>query len=212
MTQASKVDIDIHIQLLEISDTPHKKLNSLLVENGPVELISRDPTDLFLFLASTIIGQQLSAKVARSIWGKVINLQKEVGVNLENLFSEENFGVLRSCGISRSKIKAIVNLNESIRNEILVGEDLLNSSYDEVREKICSLWGLGIWSADICAMFYCGLPDVYPKNDAAIKQGIKLLCDETITAENELLEYFPYRTYICRHIWMGLDSGFLNKG
>jgi len=209
MIQDNKVDI--HDQLLEISDTFHKKLNCLLVENGPVELISRDPEDLFLFLASTIIGQQLSAKVAGSIWNKLVNLQKEVGVNLEDLFSDEHYGELRSCGISRSKIKAIVNLNESIKNKIIIGEVLLNSSYEEVIQKICSMWGLGFWSADMCAMFFCGLPDIYPKNDAAIKQGINLLCDETINAENELLVYSPYRTYICRHIWMGLDSGFLNK-
>jgi len=201
---------EAHKVLLERSIGRYERLASLLESNGPLEVERRNSDELLRFLSRTVVGQQLSAKAARSIWLRIEELQQENDSSLEALFQESSVQRLRDCGVSRSKIKALIGISEASKTGVLVGEEVLELPYSALKKKITSIWGLGDWSADMCAMFFCGQPDVFPDTDAAIIQGIIRLCGEEQPPAEIAEHYAPYRTYLCRHIWLGLDSGYLD--
>jgi DNA-3-methyladenine glycosylase II len=81
-----------------------------------------------------------------------------------------------------------------------------SASYSEVVEIITRVWGFGPWSADIVAMFYAKLPDVWPSSDAALLRGLRALVPGHDPLEVASL-YSPFRTFLARHVWQGLDTG-----
>ena len=201
----------IHQCLLEKSYIAHKSIHQLISKNGIITLVKKEPDALFQFLARIVIGQQLSSIAAASIWSKIEKLKATYEIELPELFSAENEVALRSCGISKNKLRAINGLVSSMNANKLNADKLLESSYNDIVEAITSMWGFGKWSADMCSIFYCALPDVYPESDAAINQGMKHLCNRNHSIKKEIKKYTPYRTYLCLHIWAGIDNGLIAR-
>ena len=195
-----------HAHLLKNSEISFPKLHSLITKNGPLKLQTTKYPNIFFFLAKTCIGQQLSATVARTIWGKVESRCKEKNFTVYEFFSYENIDEIRICGISASKSKAIIQVNERYKSGELADDQLLQANYSEIKDIIKSNWGFGDWSADMCAIFYCKLPDVLPLSDIAIINGAKKLTSEDALVDELFDSFSPYRSYLCKHIWKGLDD------
>jgi DNA-3-methyladenine glycosylase II len=201
---------DIHELLLQCSSKHHTRIHSLFIQNGPITIEAMPSSMFFEFLARTVVGQQLSAIAARTIWVRVESLANEQKLEIFELFQKNNEESLRLCGISRAKIRAIIELRTSLENNLISASTILASDYEDVVSSITNLWGFGRWSADMCAIFYCGLQDIFPDNDAAIEKGLKKLCGVDVDSESTFHLYTPYRSYLCRHIWHGLDSGYID--
>jgi len=124
------------------------------------------------------------------------------------LICEENRDLIQQCGISKNKVRAVFEIKKTFDEEPAFAEKILNSDYQSVVTRIESIWGLGRWSADMCAMFYCGLPDILPMNDSAINKGAEKIFQsrdlQTVTEQ-----FYPYRTYMCLHIWKAVDGNYL---
>jgi len=206
------MDADIHDHLLDVSKRDYPKLHSLITNNGILCSQSKQQQNFFDFLARTIVGQQLSANAARTIWSKLLRIAEVSGCDVYTLFHHQSHELLKSCGLSTNKLKAICNLQQAIDQGFLSREEILDCDYDEVVTKITSLWGLGRWSADMVAIFYCSLPDIFPENDSAVSRGIKAVCNTDNISPVNIAEHFrPYRSYLCLHIWRGLDTGYISK-
>ncbi|CAA0108548.1 putative bifunctional transcriptional activator/DNA repair enzyme AlkA [Halioglobus japonicus] len=199
----------VHSELLEISKLASNRLLDIIHNNGVILLEPDLNANLFDFLARTVIGQQLSAKAARTIWGRVESLSRPSEQNLSHLFTETFECDVKACGVSRNKYRAISGLRDAMESKQLSTDRLLSSSYEEVKEVITSLWGFGNWSADMTAIFFCGQQDVYPSTDVAIVQGLSKITDQKKSPEELAFLYKPYRSYLCRHIWLATDNGYL---
>ncbi len=197
-----------HKKLLKKAKINHPKIYNLINKNGLIENNSKPESELFLFLAKTVVGQQLSTLAAKSIWKKVEDLTLHRNCEIINLFASIDDVEIKGCGISKNKIRAIVELSNLIKTKELAAKTLLSSNHEEVIQIITSLWGFGNWSADMCAIFYCGLPDIYPTKDAAIIQSINKLCGTNEDPQHLFQTYSPYRSYLSRHLYIGLDSGY----
>jgi len=195
--------------LLDKSKNKYPKIYNLIEHNGLIETNKYNHKDFFDFLARTVVSQQLSDAAAKTIWGRIEDLANNKQCLVFDLFCSYNELSVKGCGISSNKFRAISELRTALENKLICPETVLSSNYDEVINIITSLWGFGIWSADMCAIFYCTLPDIYPETDVAIIQGIKKLCGEYVNHISVANEFTPYRSYLCLHIWMGVDSGFV---
>ena len=200
-----------HEFLLATSKGHNSGLFNIINRNGQLDVPKGETDRAFEFLFKTCVGQQLSVKAVSSIWGRVIELSEALGVTLLELADEKYSNKLRSCGISNNKIKSIINLRNRFYSEPGLSAEIYSADYKGDVDLICSNWGFGIWSADMCAMFFCGLEDVMPKGDVAINNGLLSLFKNTEDTNADIELYSPFKTHLCLHIWRALDDGHLSK-
>lgn len=195
-----------HRRLLHVAANNHPKIYSLIRKNGAHRLELRTKGGLFRFLARTATEQQLSTAVARAIWARIESLSQSLNGTIQDLCQEGNFEELRKCGLSEGRTRALIALAESFAEGKISDYQVKRCNYEELRALITGLWGFGQWSADMVAMFFVGLPDIWPDNDTALNRGMRLLVTDESPAE-VARHYSPHRTYLARHIWKGFDTG-----
>ena len=205
------IEMRAHRHLLETSKTYSPILHDLILDNGPVNLKRRPTGSLFEFLSRTVVGQQLSATVASKIWARLEDQRKILGVTLYGLLTDDNADAIRGCGVSKNKVRALIGLREKCEHKSLTEKSLLHANYKETVTIITAHWGLGQWTADMCAIFFSGMTDVYPQGDSAIIKGTNIICEREITIEEFSVPFSPYRSYLSQHIWLGLDNGYLRS-
>jgi len=196
----------IHSLLLTKARGRHPRLANVISGNGVLSAGNKQTECIVRFLARIVVGQQLSSVAARSIWNRVCALAKVHSCNVTDLFEERYVTEIQSCGVSASKARAMIMMRHAFDHGDLAGTQLNAASYEEIVKQVTALWGFGAWSADMVAIFFVQLPDVWPTSDAALIRGMKLLAPgEAI--EGVVADYRPYRSYLARHVWYGLDSG-----
>jgi DNA-3-methyladenine glycosylase II len=167
------------------------------------------PDDAYGSLVRTIVGQQLSTKAARSIYGRLTALFDERPPMPEELVStDEEF--LRACGLSRPKVRYLRDLAE----RVISGELDLRSLHDlpdeEVIRQITAVKGLGQWSADMFLMFHLGREDVLPVGDLGVRRAVERAYDLPEIPDAETLRHLarpwsPHRTLASFYLWESLD-------
>lgn len=198
-----------HQALLMRSRGRFDRVHSLIRENGPLSLTTRNVA-LFEYMAKTVAGQQLSAAAAGTIWSRVQTTVSNRGRPLAELCCDSGTEALRSCGLSGNKVKALAHLRQAFADGSITEAQIRAADYDEVVETVSSIWGFGDWSADMIAIFYCGLPDVWSEGDSSLQKGIALLCNGAQVNAGELAaEFSPFRSYLALHVWKGIDTGLI---
>lgn len=151
----------------------------------------------------TIVGQQISAKVAEVIMSRVAELLPEMSAAALLELSEAS---LRKAGLSYRKI----SYARGVAEQVVSGEfDIagLNSLDDETAiEQIIQLRGFGRWSAEIYLMFSLQRQDVFPADDLAIRVALgrlKGLDDKPTAAQaRELTRHWtPWRSVGSLFLW-----------
>ncbi|MCA9565574.1 MAG: DNA-3-methyladenine glycosylase 2 family protein [Myxococcales bacterium] len=191
-----------HERILAVSKTSFPRLHEAITANGMLEL-PRSPRPLALTLCKSVVGQQLSTKAARTIWGRLVEQAGEAGV-LPHFFdaSEET---LRLCGVSRVKarsLKAIASANQNNQLDDLVAAEL---SRDETRKRLLALYGVGGWTADMAEIFVFGHLDVWPDADAAARKTLADLTGEQTTAA-VAAAFAPFQSLLALHMWTFIDN------
>ena len=213
------VDIEIHNQVLQIADSHHpdfaelirlnlSNLSNQTIDAEKLSLQSKHESECFQFFARTVVGQLLSTKAASTIWQRLVQLASSNSVALSELFHQKYEEDVRACGLSRNKYRAICELANELEDNKYFTAQLLTSDYAQIKTKVTAIWGFGEWSADMCAIFFCAQPDVFPPKDVAIMNGLKKLCAEEPPAV-AATRYSPYRSYLCKHIWLGFNTGYI---
>ncbi|MDD2492070.1 MAG: DNA-3-methyladenine glycosylase [Bacteroidales bacterium] len=171
--------------------------------------------DLFTALASSIVSQQITGKVAQTIWGRLVmaaeakksasNLNISVGAISPETFSLLTIDELRACGLSQRKAEYIYSIALAAVDGTLDFELLKNLSDTDFTKELVKLRGVGEWTAEMMLIFSLERPDVLSWGDFAIKKGItKLFGLETLTREKfeEIRSNFsPYNTVASLYIW-----------
>lgn len=130
---------------------------------GPVRIRRREGG--FGALFSAIISQQVSVASADAIWTRLCDASL---ITPEAVARGGEEG-LRACGLSRQKIRYGLALAESgIDFDALPG-----LTDDEVIAELTRVPGIGIWTAEIYAMFSLGRPDVFAAGDLALQEAAR---------------------------------------
>ena len=196
----------IHKQLLKISKQHCKPLEEIIKSNGVISIEIPQNIELFDCLAQTVAEQQLSYKAAKSIWSKVKSSSHKRKLKLIDYFDAININSIRKDGLSKNKIKAIIEAKKAVIDQKITLEKLSVMNDKEYRQCITSLWGFGDWSAEMIAIFYLGRTNIWSEKDLILNRGINEICKESKITPDQLLKLIdPYQSYLALHIWRNKD-------
>jgi DNA-3-methyladenine glycosylase II len=146
-------------------------LRELMRRHGPCGLAASQHTDPFVALLRAIISQQLSAKAASTIAGRVHGLLG--GRPTPAAVSTLSDLQLREAGLSGQKVRYLRDLCVRIDNGTLSLNALDRMSDDQVIEALTRVKGIGRWTAEMFLMFRLQRPDVLPVGDLGIVKAVQ---------------------------------------
>ena len=200
------MSVDIHNRLLDLANKHCRPLETIILDNGVINIQVPNNLDVFDCLAQTVVEQQLSYKAAKSIWEKINNSAKELDMKLMDYLSEENTISMRNDGLSNNKIKAILGARVAVKSGDITLSKISEMDDETYKKTITSLWGFGDWSAEMIAIFYLGKTNIWSEKDLILNKGINQICDQCELSPDELLKIVdPYQSYLALHIWRHKD-------
>jgi DNA-3-methyladenine glycosylase II len=185
----------------------------LIDEHGALvreDLKRERPGDAYGALLRSIVGQQLSTKAARTIYGRMLELfDGHAPTPLQLLAADPD--KIRAAGLSRPKIAYLRDLAQHVEDGELELERLDELPDEEVIEQLTAVKGIGDWSAHMFLMFHLGRPDVLPVGDQGIRNAIKTQYRLRKLPDAKRMEkiarpWRPYRTLACLYLWSSLDN------
>ena len=158
----------------------------------------------FETLARSIVGQQISVKAADSVWKKLEKLcQSKIGK--EKILSLPH-DKLKSTGLSNQKAIYLRNIAES---------DILETKWDTISdekaiEQLCTIKGIGIWTAEMFLIFHLARPNILPLTDIGLIRGIEKNYYDGDKINKKQLKAFrkkwnPWCTVATWYLWRSLD-------
>lgn len=169
------------------------------------------PDDHYGALVRAIVGQQLSTKAARTIYGRLTERYGGRTPAPAELLADDPEELRAAAGLSRAKASYLRSLAEHVVSGELELERLDEMPEDEVIAELVAVKGLGRWTADMFLMFHLERPDVLPVGDLGIRRAIERaygLPGLPDPAEMERIAepWRPHRTLACRYLWRSLDN------
>ena len=154
--------------------------------------------DGFEALLSAIVSQQVSTAAANAIWGRLV-AARLTGPRKIGWASDE---ALRACGLSRQKI----GYARALAQARIDYAGLRERPTTEVVATLTAVPGIGVWTAEIYAMFSLGHADVFAPGDLALQEGARMLLGLPVRPrERELRElaagWSPWRAVAARLLW-----------
>ncbi len=177
------------------------------------ELNHKKDLDLYVSLMRSIVSQQLSIKAAATIWARFLALFKE-GYPDPKLLLKMKDDKLRSVGLSYQKAGYLKNIARFSLEKTLDYKQLKTKEDEDLIEYLVEIKGVGRWTVEMILMFSLNRPDILPKDDLGIQNGIKSLYALEPSTKKELFSemervaenWRPYRTLACMYIWRHKDS------
>lgn len=167
-----------------------------IVETGPLPL--RRKPDGFAELLSAIVSQQVSVASANAIWTRM-KTAKLTGPRKVLWASDQD---LRDVGLSRQKARYAKALAEA-RIDYAA---LRNLPTEDVIATLVEVPGIGVWTAEIYAMFSLGRADVFAPGDLALQEAARILYDLPERPKERALremaqDWSPWRSVAARALW-----------
>jgi len=163
-------DPDEALQHLRVRDA---KLAALIERAGPFTLKLDNSISPFESLLESILYQQLHGKAAATIHGRVREYYK--GDPTPKTLIDTPDDVLRACGVSFNKIKAMKDLAaKTIDGTVPSHAAILKMSDADIVERLTEVRGIGPWTVEMLLIFRLGRPDVLPVTDYGVRKGYAL--------------------------------------
>ncbi len=170
-------------------------------------------TNIPLRLITSIMGQQLSTKVAQVIFKRFLGIYDGRDPTPKQVLETSN-ETLRAIGLSNAKVSYVKNVAQFCIENNISDEKLLTMSNDEIIELLTTIKGVGKWTVEMLLMFTLGREDVFAVDDLGIQQGMmkvyKLDNQDKKKFKQDMLaisaKWSPYRTYACLYLWKWKDG------
>ena len=163
---------------------------------APVPLRRRP--DGFSELLGAIVSQQVSTASANAIWGRM----QDAGLTAPDSILRADDEAMRAAGLSRQKIRYAREL-AAARIDYAA---LRRASDAEVVATLTRVPGIGVWTAEIYAMFSLGRADVFAPGDLALQEAARLLYALPERPRERALRemahtWSPWRSVAARLLW-----------
>ena len=173
---------------------------------GPCTLTRR--RDYFPALCKAIFSQQLSTKVAATLFSRFRDLFPGRRPTAQRLLHRLNGNeeMLKRCGLSRQKAAYLRDLAEHFHNQRIPTGKLSKMTDEQVIEALVAVKGIGRWTAEMFLIFVLNRPDVLPVDDLGLREGVREIYGlERRPTATELMElgekWRPYRTLATWYVW-----------
>ena len=159
---------------------------------------------LFYELAQSIVGQQISAKAADTIWKRIVAGSKNKNSFLVYISNKE-LKWAREQGLSQRKHEYIKSIAENIISNKLSLESIANLKDNEAKKYLESQRGVGPWTSEMFLMFAYKRLDIFSIGDIALKRAVSEIYkidrddDKCIIAISDAWK--PYRSVVCWYLW-----------
>ncbi len=169
---------------------------TVLAQTGALPLRLKD--DGFGALLDAIVSQQISVAAAASITRRLKDAQLISEADVRAASADD----LRGCGLSRPKVKYVKSLAES-------GLDyaaMRSMPTQQVIAQLIEIKGIGMWTAEIYAMFSLGRADVFAASDLALQEAAKILFELDARPKEKdfntmAKDWAPWRAVAARLLW-----------
>lgn len=162
----------------------------------------------FATLARSIVGQQISAKSAKTLWNKFAKLLAEMQPELVLKLKVDD---MRAVGLSARKVDYLVDLALHFTENRLRMDEWPEMGDDELIAELMSIRGLSRWTAENFLIYYLARPNVLALDDAGLIQGISLnyFSGDPVSRSDarEVAEAWkPWCTVATWYIWRSLEA------
>ena len=159
--------------------------------------LRREP-DGFAALLRAIVGQQVSVASARAIWARL----EGAGLTEAAVMAAASDEDLRAAGLSRQKAR----YGRALAQAGIDFRALRDVPDAEVVQTLVAVSGIGVWTAEIYAMFALGRADVFAPGDLALQEAARMLFRLDIRPSDKALramaeEWSPWRSVAARILW-----------
>ena len=159
--------------------------------------LRREP-DGFAALLRAIVGQQVSVASARAIWARL----EAAGLTEAAVMAAASDEDLRAAGLSRQKAR----YGRALAQAGIDFRALRDVPDAEVVQTLVAVPGIGVWTAEIYAMFALGRADIFAPGDLALQEAARMLfrldtrpTDKALRAMAET--WSPWRSVAARILW-----------
>jgi DNA-3-methyladenine glycosylase II len=158
-----------------------------------------------------IVGQQLSVKAARAIYGRLTNRFGGRAPTPQEILDDEPELLRAAAGLSRAKVGFLRSLAEHVLSGELELERLEELDDETVVAELTAVKGIGLWSAQMFLMFQLERPDVLAVGDLGIRRAMERAYGLDGLPDPAAMEaiaepWRPYRTLACRYLWRSLNN------
>ncbi len=154
----------------------------------------------FASLGHIILEQQVSIASAKACYDKIQNHFGSIKPQTIFICNDDE---LRSCGVSRQKIKYLKDLASKVLSNEIDFTTFPTKSEEQIRAELITVKGVGNWSIEVYLMFCLQSQDIIPLGDIAIKNTLKELYDCQTHEEMQSLSHNwkPNRTMASYILW-----------
>lgn len=177
-----------------------KRLACVIARLGPLQ--REVMPDFFAALVHSIVGQQVSTAVQRTLWQRVERLLGQV--TPAGVLALPH-GSLRALGLSSRKEDFIRHAAQAIVQGSLDVDALRRMDDSQVCHTLCRLHGVGVWTAEMLMLFSLQRQNIFSYDDLGIRRGLRMLyrhreVDRT-RFERYRRRFSPYGSTASLYLW-----------
>jgi DNA-3-methyladenine glycosylase II len=162
----------------------------------------------FATLARSIVGQQISAKSAKTLWNKFVRLLTAVKPELVLKLKVDD---MRAAGLSARKVDYLVDLALHFTENRLHVDEWQGMADEAIVAELMAIRGVSRWTAEMFLVYYLMRPNVLPLDDAGLIRGISqnYFSGDPVSRSDarEVAEAWkPWCTVATWYIWRSLEA------
>jgi DNA-3-methyladenine glycosylase II len=185
-------------------------MGGIIERVGPYRIQYREPS--FQTLVRSIVYQQLSGKVALTIFNRLVAAgAAEGGALTPESILKLRPARMRALGLSKQKLTYIRDLARRTRAGEIDFDQCVLLEDPGVIEHLTRVKGVGVWTAHMFLIFALRRPNVLPTGDLGVRVAMKRayqLADLPKPAEMEQIAtpWRPYRSVASWYLWRSLEN------
>ena len=175
---------------------------------SPTEKILTTRKDIFFSLCKSIIGQQISVAAANSVF---LKFKKKCNNKINaKVVSDLSFVQLKSCGLSKQKVKGIQSLAKQILDKTFNPRLIPNMSDEEAILYLSQLRQIGRWSAEMILLFTYNRSNIWPIQDIGLLRAISKNYNKNYLPPERFVSllkkrFSPYCSVATWYLWRSID-------
>jgi len=175
---------------------------------SPNEKILTTRKDIFFSLCKSIIGQQISVAAANSVF---LKFKKKCNNRISaKVVSKLSFIQLKSCGLSKQKVKGIQSLAKQILDKTFNPRLISKMSDEEAILYLSQLRQIGRWSAEMILLFTYNRSNIWPIQDIGLLRAISKNYNKNYLPPEKFVKllnkrFSPYCSVATWYLWRSID-------
>ena len=113
---------------------------------------------------------------------------------------------LRGCGLSFAKIRSFRAIGVAAELGQLEAQNVLRMGHPERAASLTKIAGVGLWTADMIGIFYCGDPDIWPEGDLVAQRTLQDLVGKKHSTAKVAATFSPWRSRLAMTMWKSGDG------